>query len=130
MAYKMVSFGDRPVLKLSTGKLSLPGPKQVYRLCDEHGDFQHDVLAMRGEQIEGEPLLVNLMENGKRLAPYASLDVLPERFANDFRLLPASYRQLRRPPGYQVKISPGLRELSESVGERARVLSAEELGES
>jgi len=130
MAYKMVSFGDRPVLKLSTGKLSLPGPKQMYRLCDEHGDFQHDVLALREEKIEGEAMLVKVMENGKRLAPYPSLDALRGRFAQDFRRLPVAYRQLRRPPGYQVKISPGLSELSESIGERAKLLSAIELGES
>src|SRR6266545_4246282 len=124
------SFGDRPVLKLSTGKLSLPGPKQMYRLCDEHGDFQHDVLALREEKIEGEAMLVKGMENGKRLAPYPSLDALRGRFAQDFRRLPVAYRQLRRPPGYQVKISPGLRELSQSIGERAKLLSAKELGES
>ena len=130
MAYKMVSFGDRPVLKLSTGKLSLPGPKQIYRQRNESGDFQRDVLAMRDEEIEGEPLLVRMMENGRLLAPYPSLETLRECFAEDFRRLPAAYRRLREAPEYPVEISPGLSELSRQIGDHARVLSAEELGES
>jgi hypothetical protein len=30
-AYKLVQFGGRPVMKLSAGKATLPGAKQVYR---------------------------------------------------------------------------------------------------
>ena len=30
-AYKLVAFGERPVMKLSEGKATLPGAKQVYR---------------------------------------------------------------------------------------------------
>ena len=130
MAYKMVSFGHRPVLKLSTGKLSLPGPKQIYRQCDESGHFHHDVLAMREEVNEGEPLLVKVMENGRPLAPYPSLKTLRECFAEDFQRLPDAYRRLRKSPEYPVEISRGLTELSRQIGDHARLLSAEELGES
>ncbi len=129
MAYKMVSFGNRPVLKLSTGKLSLPGPKQVYRQRDETGHFHDDVLAMREERIAGETLLVKVMEDGKPLDAYPSLETLRKRFMEDFRRLPDAYRRLRESAEYPVEISPGLNELSESLGERARMLSAQELGE-
>jgi nicotinate phosphoribosyltransferase len=130
MAYKMVSFGDRPVLKLSTGKLSLPGPKQTYRQSDESGHFHHDVLAMRGESVAGDPLLIKVMEKGRLLAPYPSLESLRERFADDFQRLPVEYRRLRDAPEYPVEISPGLTGLARQIGDHARQLSAQELGES
>src|ERR1019366_7071919 len=31
MTYKLVEYASRPVVKLSTGKETLPGPKQVFR---------------------------------------------------------------------------------------------------
>ena len=131
MAYKMVSFGDRPVLKLSTGKLSLPGAKQVYRIYDLQRAAHHDVLAARLEAIDdGEPLLVKVMEKGKCTAPHASLETSRRRFSEDLRRLPAPHRRLSGPSEYSVNISAGLRELARSIGERAKALSAEELGES
>src|SRR5207249_2935011 len=47
--YKLVSFGDRPVLKLSAGKSTAPGPKQVFRRIDpDLGGFE-DMIGLRGE---------------------------------------------------------------------------------
>ena len=37
MAYKLVKYAGRPVLKLSTGKVSLADEKQVFRLRDDEG---------------------------------------------------------------------------------------------
>src|SRR5205814_9412642 len=37
IAYKLIEYGARPVLKLSTGKASWPGKKQVFRMRDERG---------------------------------------------------------------------------------------------
>ena len=36
-AYKMVEYEGRPVMKLSSAKVSAPGPKQVYRFRGEDG---------------------------------------------------------------------------------------------
>ncbi len=44
--YKLVAFGDRPVLKLSTGKATLPGAKQVWR----GKSLVEDVLSLRHEE--------------------------------------------------------------------------------
>ena len=38
-AYKLVEYDGTPLLKLSTGKTSLPGRKQVYRSRDDEGRF-------------------------------------------------------------------------------------------
>lgn len=62
MAYKLVELDGRPVLKLSAGKATLPGRKQVWR---HEG---HDVLGLAAEPpaAGGKPLLVDVMTNGER----------------------------------------------------------------
>jgi len=64
-AYKLVAFGDRPVMKLSEGKATLPAAKQVYRGDRADGDL----LALRDEPPppDREPLLVPVIRNGHRL---------------------------------------------------------------
>ncbi len=52
IAYKLVSYDGRPVVKRSAGKASLPGAKQVFR----RGPID-DVLALRDEHLEGRALL-------------------------------------------------------------------------
>lgn len=64
-AYKLVAYDGRPVMKLSTGKATAPGAKQVYRSTD--GDY--DVLALAEEPAPDagfEPLLVTVMAAGRR----------------------------------------------------------------
>lgn len=57
MAYKLARYGERPVLKLSVGKTSLPDAKQVFRVS-AGGRLEHDLIAGRDEPVDGaEPLL-------------------------------------------------------------------------
>ena len=49
-AYKLVEYDGRPVLKLSPGKQSLPGRKQVFRYRDESGIYVRDVVGLADEQ--------------------------------------------------------------------------------
>ncbi|MEW6583946.1 MAG: nicotinate phosphoribosyltransferase, partial [Actinomycetota bacterium] len=66
MAYKLVEVGDRPVLKLSPRKATLPGRKQVWRTS---GGAVPDVLALADEPgpAGGAPLLTEVMRDGARL---------------------------------------------------------------
>jgi nicotinate phosphoribosyltransferase len=57
MSYKLVEYDHRPVLKLSTGKVSWPGRKQVFRLRDGAGNFGRDVIGQRDENLAGDALL-------------------------------------------------------------------------
>ena len=68
MSYKLVEYQNRPVLKLSTGKVSLPGRKQLFRLRDSTGVFTGDVIGLRDEQLGGERLLKEVMRGGKKTA--------------------------------------------------------------
>lgn len=65
MAYKLVELEGRPVLKLSAGKATLPGRKQVWRVRRDGGAV-HDVLGLAGGAAEGEPLLREVMREGRR----------------------------------------------------------------
>jgi nicotinate phosphoribosyltransferase len=65
IAYKLVEYDKRPVLKLSTGKVSLPGKKQVFRVCDKQGQLRK-ISSLRGENFAGaEPLLKKVSDRRK-----------------------------------------------------------------
>ncbi|MCP3102580.1 nicotinate phosphoribosyltransferase [Myxococcus sp. K15C18031901] len=66
MAYKLVEYAGAPRVKLSEGKVLLPGAKQVYR--QEAQDVAHgDVLVRRSDVARGRPLLRPVMRAGRRL---------------------------------------------------------------
>ena len=122
MAYKLVKYDGRPVLKLSTGKQSLPDEKQVFRLQDAEGKFMQDIIALRDEHQEvldaenprakpGEPLLWNVMKGGGSINPLPSLGEIRARFKKGFDCLEDRFKVLRAPPLYDVTLSPGLAEL-------------------
>ncbi|HMP16125.1 MAG TPA: hypothetical protein PKD72_03810, partial [Gemmatales bacterium] len=72
--YKLVAVQEKPGIwepacKLTTGKLSYPWPKQVYRLASDDGTFAQDVIAWEREVLVGEKLLQQVMHQGKRAAP-------------------------------------------------------------
>jgi nicotinate phosphoribosyltransferase len=113
MAYKLVEYEHRPVLKLSPGKISCPGKKQVFRRKDEA--FSGDVIGERDEILTGEPLLRLYMENGKRHGPSQSLKESRTCFANDFASLPPNVKAIRAPARYPVELSPQLQALRERL---------------
>ncbi len=111
--YKLVQYDGRPVLKLSPGKQTLPGPKQVYRRRGPDGLFAGDAIARQDEKPEqaAEPLLEQVMSEGRRLNREPDLGELRERFAQEFARLPSEYKKLISPPRYPVEISSDLRDL-------------------
>jgi nicotinate phosphoribosyltransferase len=60
-AYKLVEYAGRPRMKKSEAKSNLPGRKQIFR------QESQDVVGLFEEPINGDPLLVKVMEGGKRL---------------------------------------------------------------
>lgn len=110
--YKLVADERGPKMKLSTGKATLPGCKQVYRF-ESGGMFAHDLIAPESETVEGgRPLLKKVMETGSRIGHKESLDTLRGRCARGLAHLPAPLRSLEAGPSeYQVEISPALQHL-------------------
>ena len=111
IAYKLVEYGDRSVLKLSPGKVSLPGKKQVFRKRDEHGQLQQDLIALRDETVAGaEPLLRRVMAQGKITAPLPSLTEIRSGFLLEFAQLPEPIKRIRNSENYRVEQSSRLQE--------------------
>ncbi|MFQ5849965.1 MAG: nicotinate phosphoribosyltransferase [Candidatus Binatia bacterium] len=115
-AYKLVEHNGRPVLKLSTGKVSLPGTKQVFRFVDGQGRLKRDVIGLREEKLPGaEPLLKKAMEKGRLHAPNTPLRHIRERFLEEFNCLDDCTKSIRNPSIYPVELSPRLRGLQEEI---------------
>ena len=111
-AYKLVAYGDRPVVKLSPGKRSLPGAKQVFR-----APGRRDVLALRGEDPPpgAHALLEPVMRAGRRIAPPGDLGEARTRFETDLAELPQAALALRRPRAPEVAWSDALRQLVDAT---------------
>ena len=120
MAYKLVCFDDRPVMKLSPEKMSLPGAKQVFRTKDANGMFAKDIIALHDEELPGGlPLLEEVMRNGKRTGQPVTLEEVRKRFQEDFSSLDGRFKVLNNPPRFPVSISGKLERLTSEVREEA-----------
>ena len=119
--YKLVEATDhgttRPTIKLSPGKRTFPGRKQVWRVVD--GDTAvHDVIGLADEpEGHGRPLLKCVMRNGQRLQPPESVDAMRERCRARVSELPATLRALEAAP-YAVRISRALDDLARVAMQR------------
>ncbi|MGD8923692.1 MAG: nicotinate phosphoribosyltransferase [Syntrophobacterales bacterium] len=121
MAYKMVEYNGRPVLKLSSGKVSLAGPKQVFRHRDDQGLFKRDLIGLGDESVtDAEPLLMPVMKEGKRLLESEPLAEIQLRFRKEFLQLPEIYKDLRGNPNYPVDITSRLQALQDLVSKEIR----------
>lgn len=114
-AYKLQEYAGRPCRKRSEGKATWPGRKQVYRTYGADGRLDHDVVTPLTDQLPGEPLLHPVMKEGRRLAPAPALNDLREQVAAHLTRLPGPFRQLDETQAHDVRISPALRKLAESV---------------
>ena len=104
-----------PIMKLSKGKITLPGRKQVYRFKDKDGVFIKDIVTLVDENIEAEGLLVNVMKNGQLFYDLPSLDQIRATALENIAKLPEEYKALINAPTYPVEISQKLQNLIESL---------------
>jgi nicotinate phosphoribosyltransferase len=118
ISYKLVDYQGRPVLKLSTGKVSWPGKKQVFRFRGSKGELQRDVIGLRDETLPGDSLLEEVMRNGRLSKTYPSLTEIRGVFEADFASLEESVKAIRNPRNYSVEFSPGLRALRDEVTQK------------
>lgn len=119
IAYKLVEYDGKPVLKLSSGKQNIPSSKQVFRTYAE-GQISKDVIALRDEELEGEKLLTKVMQDGKPLAPPESLEKIRQRFRNEFEMLNDSIKAILNPKTCPVELSPKLKSLQENIVQKIK----------
>ena len=115
-AYKLVSYAGRPVMKLSRGKTSAPGRKQVFRRSRPFGDLVglHDERPPAGLEKVLEPVMLG----GSRTGARASIDDIRVRFKADLDHLPARARAMRSPKPPVARSTDRLRQLTEKTRRR------------
>jgi nicotinate phosphoribosyltransferase len=112
--YKLVEDAAGPRMKLSSGKVTLPGRKQVWRLADR------DVLALHDEDVPGgRPLLREVMAAG-RPVDREPLDAIRSRAMTSIDALPDAVRSLAPAdePVWPVERSAGVDALVAEVESR------------
>lgn len=106
-----------PVMKLSSGKVTYPGQKTVQRIEGDDG-YRKDVLGLRGEDLGGRELLVDVFREGERVTEIPSLDELQTRVLENIDHLPDGCRQIRSPIEYEVQVSDRLQDTMESLEQK------------
>jgi nicotinate phosphoribosyltransferase len=118
-AYKLQDYAGKPRRKLSEGKQTWPGRKQVWRSFDAQGRMRGDVLSLEDDTQDGETLVELVMRGGKRVAPASSLAQIRERAVRDLARLPEPLRRLESSVAYPVEISAKLKALAAQTDARA-----------
>jgi nicotinate phosphoribosyltransferase len=104
-----------PIMKLSKDKITLPARKQVYRVKNRIGFFEKDVIALADEKVQGEPLLVKVMEKGKLIYPLPPLNAIQANVVKNLSKLPDGYKALVDAPVYPVELSKNLQKLIKNL---------------
>lgn len=123
--YKLVEINGIPVMKESTGKVTYPGRKQIFR-CLEGGKVRQDYLGLMGEEVEirkeggeGEleqakeirPLMQQMMKQGQPVEPPETLAAIAHRTAQSVASLPAVTCRVKQPASVPVELSAALQAL-------------------
>jgi nicotinate phosphoribosyltransferase len=120
LVYKLVSLDGRPVRKLSRGKVTLAGAKQVYRKQNGAGRFEGDWLACRDEAIEDAlPLLTRVMQDGARCIPAPDLNSLRKRIEVQCKALSPAYKAVEGAERYPVRITSRLKTLQSTAKDQS-----------
>jgi nicotinate phosphoribosyltransferase len=110
-AYKLQEYAGIPRRKLSVGKATWPGRKQVWRAYDADGRMCGDILSVETDKQAGETVIEQVMRGGKRVAPAPTLAQIRERTKAQLAKLPEPLRQLKT-FDYPVTISNALHTLA------------------
>lgn len=117
--YKLVEDERGYHAKLSAGKATLPGRKQIWRFFGDQDRMDYDALALSEEPAPDDgavPLMQLVMRAGERLGSPEPLDAIRTRCQRALCALPESLKALERAEEpYEVRLSPQLEELRDRI---------------
>ncbi|OYX79537.1 MAG: nicotinate phosphoribosyltransferase, partial [Bradyrhizobium sp. 35-63-5] len=119
-AYKLQDYRGTPKRKLSEGKQTWPGRKQVWRSYGNDGRMSGDVLTAEGDSQPGEALIVEVMRGGKRVGPAPALTEIRARAQADLARLPEPLRQLQQGDDYPVAVADPLKALAAEADKQTK----------
>jgi nicotinate phosphoribosyltransferase len=118
--YKLVEYRGEPRMKLSAGKASTPGRKQIFRARNAAGAGYSDLVGLIDEsaatvtrEFRQPPAAVaaiveTQMECGRRKLPRPALEELRAQTLTEFEHLDARLKGLRKPAEYPVRTTATL----------------------
>ena len=110
--YKLVESDGRPVGKQSLdepSKATIPGKKQVYRVADAEGNYAKDQVTLWDEEVsEGQPLLVPVIEDGKLVYNFPTLQDIQAYTIAVLKKLPEAHKSLTGATPYFVELDSTL----------------------
>jgi nicotinate phosphoribosyltransferase len=113
--YKLVEIDGIPVMKQSSGKITYPGRKQIFRTFVE-GKVKSDRLGLADESTSTEqPLLELMVKEGKRMRSSETIAEIRQRTSASVASLPEETRQLNHPVSVHVEISAELEKLTQQT---------------
>ena len=111
-AYKLQEYDGVPRRKLSAGKATWPGRKQVWRRHAVDGAIAQDIVTVEGDAQEGVPLLAPVLRGGEVVdAAMFDLEAARRRCRADLARLPSV-------EGFAPQIAPALRALAAATDAR------------
>lgn len=118
--YKLVEYKEQPRFKMSAGKVSIPGRKQIFRASNAAGEYTGDLVGAidesaatvaRGLKLPAaqvNPMLEVQMEHGVRKPPRPGLNDSRARAAAALAKLDRRHQQIRKPLEYSVRQSAAI----------------------
>lgn len=97
-----------PRMKFSEDKLTYPCKKQVYRIIDKADNFVKDVIGLEDENLQGMPLLIPVIKNGKICYNLPTVHEIQRITSNNLAHLPQPFKRLKEAETYPVTKSQGL----------------------
>ncbi|WP_200762239.1 nicotinate phosphoribosyltransferase [Nitrosophilus alvini] len=121
-AYKLVEYDNKPKMKFSPGKITLPSKKQVFRKY-ENGVLTEDIIGFYNEKIKGEPLLKLYMEKGKIVCDMPSLNEIKQKALKNFAKLPENLKDIEKNEKFLPKISSKLQDITREFMKKHGILN-------
>ncbi len=120
-AYKLVEYNDVAKMKLSTGKITLPSKKQIFRKY-RNGKILKDTIGLHDEKIEGTPLLKHYMSKGKIIKEIPDLQSIKMKTVESFDTLPPDLKSLKSRAEFRPVLSHALMEVTKREKKRLEKL--------
>jgi nicotinate phosphoribosyltransferase len=121
--YKLVEDNLGPRMKLSIGKVTLPGKKSVFRVLGTDGKFKKDLIMKQGEEPnlkDSYPLLIKVLEKGNIIYDPPLLSKIRERFLENLQRLPDKLKKIEEVHDYKVEISLSLKNIMKNIKAKVR----------
>jgi len=126
--YKLSSINNKPSLKLSENedKTTLPGSKQVYRIIDENGFYNEDIIALENDSIDEVitdetkhvKMLNPVMANGKIINESISVEDIKKKVLYNLDSLKPEQKRIENPEQYKITLSNNLKKLQSELRQK------------